>query len=125
MRLDEERISHIEFVNIYPSGADNHVFIMTAVTSGSHRILIYAPMISLYDTTMDSSYEPEEVYDWRHRPIMSLRGKRTVRFGTTIYSIKSTNNCEEFFKVICLDGPAEKAVKKEDIEKLFGCKIDG
>ena len=53
---------------------------------------------------------------------------RTLKIENTAYLMKNRHNeCETWYiKVIYLDGPQSKPiVKKEEVEKLFGCQIDG
>lgn len=118
-----ERIKDIEFINMFPSmNNGGHVFLMTAITDKGNRILVYAPMVKLGDADIQSYTENE--YDWRCT-LRDISLRRHCKFMTEMFAVKSTNGGSEFFKIIYLDGTFTKHIKKEEIEKMFGCEIDG
>lgn len=118
-----ERIKDIEFINMFPSmNNSGHVFLMTAITDSGNRVLVYAPMVKLSDAQINTYSESE--YDW-HCTLRDISLRRRCQFMTEMFAVKSTNSCNEYFKIIYLDGVFTKHIKKEDIEKLFGCEIDG
>ena len=118
-----ERIKDIEFINMFPSmNSSGHVFLMTAITDKGNRVLVYAPMVRLSEANIESYYEEEG--DW-HRSLREISRRRHCKFMTEMFAVKSTDGCSEYFKIIYLDGTFTKHIKKEEIEKLFGCEIDG
>ena len=122
-----ERIDKVEFINIFPSINNNsHVFLMTAITDKRNRVLVYAPMVKLGDHHINSGCDYDHVYecDWRI-PLRQIACRRYCQFITDVFMVKNTNGQDEFFKVIYLDGDFKKKIKKEEIEKFFGCEIDG
>ena len=118
-----ERIDKIEFINMFPSmNNSGHVFIMTAITDKGNRVLIYARMVMLSEADIHSYTDDD--YEWRCT-LREISLRRHCKFMTEMFAVNSTNGGSEFFKVVYLDGPFTKHIKKEDIEKLFGCEIDG
>ena len=124
MAIDySETIDKIEFVNMFPSmNSNDHVFLMTAITNKGNRVLIYAPVVKVGDYQINSGTEYD--CDWR-TSLYNITHRRYCQFITDIFAVKNTNNQSEFFKVFYLDGNFKQKVKKEDIEKMFGCEIDG
>ena len=118
-----ESIKDIEFINMFPSmNSTGHVFLMTAITDKGNRVLVYAPMVKLGEARIDSYTEND--YDW-YRPLREIATRRHCSFMTEMFAVKSINGGSEFFKIVYLDGVFTKHIKKEEIEKLFGCEIDG
>ena len=124
MAIDySETIDKIEFVNIFPSlNSNDHVFLMTAITNKGNRVLVYAPMVKVGDYQINSGAEYD--CDWR-TSLYDITHRRYCQFITDIFAVKNANNQGEFFKVFYLDGNFKQKIKKEDIEKMFGCEIDG
>ena len=124
MAIDySENIKDIEFINMFPSmNSSGHVFLMTAITDKGNRVLVYAPMVKLSDAQINTYSENE--CDWRCT-LREISLRRHCQFMTEMFAVKSTNGGNEFFKIVYLDGVFTKHIKKEEIEKLFGCEIDG
>ena len=124
MAIDyNERIDKIEFVNMFPSmNGGDHVFLMTAITDKGNRVLIYAPMVKVGDYQVNSGIDYE--CDW-YTSLYDIVHRRYCQFITDVFAVKAYDNCIEFFKVFYLDGDFKRKIKKEEIEKLFGCEIDG
>lgn len=124
MAIDySESIKDIEFINVFPSmNSNDHVFLMTAITNKGNRVLIYAPMVKVGDYQINSGAEYD--CDWR-TSLYNIAHRRYCQFITDIFAVKNANNQGEFFKVFYLDGNFKQKIKKEDIEKMFGCEIDG
>ena len=121
-------LKEVEFLTLYPNEEGDKTLLATAITTEGHRVLLYAPSVSSPNMSMDSCQEYEEYYDARNIPIMKLPGMRTLKIENTAYFMKNRHNENEswFIKVVYLDGPQSKPlVKKEEVEKLFGCQIDG
>ena len=124
MSIDyNESIKDIEFINMFPSmNSGGHVFIMTAITDKGNRILVYAPVVKLGEASINSYCD--EDYSWR-TTLRDITLRRHCQFMTEMFAVKSTNNYDEFFKIFYLDGNFKTKIKKSEIEKLFGCEIDG
>ena len=118
-----ENIKDIEFINVFPSMSHaGHVFLMTTITDKGRRVLIYAPLVKVGDHEISSGYDSEA--DW-HTSLYNVAHRRYCKFITDLFAVESTNKNSEFFKIVYLDGVFTKKIKKEDIEKIFGCEIDG
>ena len=124
MRIDyTENIKDIEFINVFPSmGHVGHVFLMTAITDKEHRVLVYAPLVRVGDYEVASGYDLDA--DW-HTSLYNIVHRRYCKFITDLFAVESLNKNGEFFKIIYLDGDFKQKIKKEEIEKMFGCEIDG
>jgi hypothetical protein len=124
MNIDyNESIKDIEFINMFPSmNSGGHVFIMTAITDKGNRILVYAPVVKLGEASINSYCD--EDYSWR-TTLRDITLRRHCQFMTEMFAVNSTNNYDEFFKIFYLDGNFKTKIKKSEIEKLFGCEIDG
>ena len=124
MAIDfNERIKDIEFINVFPSMSHaGHVFLMTAITDKGHRVLVYAPLIKVGDFEVESGYDSDA--DW-HTSLYNIVNRRYCKFITDVFVVENANKHDEFFKIVYLDGVFTKHIKKEEIEKLFGCEIDG
>ena len=121
-------LKEVEFLTLYPNEEGEKTLLATAITTEGHRVLLYAPSVSTPTMEMNSRQEYEECYNARNIPIMKLPSMRTLKIENTAYLMKGRHNeCETWYiKVIYLDGPQSKPlVKKEEVEKLFGCRIDG
>ena len=126
MAIDySESIDKIEFINMFPSmGAGEHVFLMTAITNKGNRVLVYAPMVKLGIHQINSGCDYDYECDWR-TSLRNITHRRYCQFITDMFAVKSANDHDEFFKVLYLDGNFKQKIKKEEIEKMFGCEIDG
>jgi hypothetical protein len=118
-----ESIKDIEFINVFPSMSHvGHVFLMTAITDKDHRVLVYAPLVKVGDYEIASGYDYDA--DW-HTSLYNIVHRRYCKFITDLFAVESLNKNGEFFKIIYLDGDFKQKIKKEEIEKMFGCEIDG
>jgi hypothetical protein len=95
---------------------------MTAITDKDHRVLVYAPLIRVGNYEVVSGYDQDA--DW-HTSLHNIVHRRYCKFITDLFVVESINNTPEYFKVIYLDGNFKQKIKKEEIEKIFGCEIDG
>lgn len=124
MAIDySENIKDIEFINVFPSmTGGGHVFLMTAITDKGNRVLVYAPMVKVGDYQINSGIE--DGYDW-HTSLHNITHRRYCQIITDMFMVKGVGGHDEYFKVIYLDGDFKQKIKKEAIEKMFGCEIDG
>ena len=126
--MKTDYLKKVEFLTLYPNEEGDKTLLATAITAEGYRVLLYAPSVSTPTIELDSRQEYEECYDARNIPIGKLSGMRTLKIENTVYLMKNRHNeCETWYiKVVYLDGPQSKpTVKKEEVEKLFGCQIDG
>ena len=118
-----ENIKDIEFINVFPSMTHaGHVFLMTAITDKGHRVLVYAPLVKVGNYEIATGYDGEA--DW-YTSLENIVSRRYCKFITDLFAVESINKNREYFKVIYLDGDFKQKIKKEEIEKMFGCEIDG
>lgn len=124
MAIDySENIKDIEFINVFPSMSHTgHVFLMTAITDKEHRVLVYAPLVRVGDSEIVSGYDGDA--DW-HTSLYNIAHRRYCKFITDLFAVENINKKGEFFKIIYLDGIFTQKIKREEIEKMFGCEIDG
>lgn len=126
--MKTDYLKKVEFLTLYPNEEGDKTLLATAITAEGYRILLYAPSVSTPIMELNNQQEYEEYYDARNIPIIKLPSMRTLKIENTAYLMKNRHNeCETWYiKVIYLDGPQSKSlVKKEEVEKLFGCVIDG
>lgn len=118
-----ENIKDIEFINVFPSMSHaGHVFLMTAITDKGHRVLVYAPLVKVGDAEITSGYDCDA--DW-HTSLYNITHRRYCKFITDLFVVENINKKGEFFKIVYLDGDFTQKIKREEIEKMFGCEIDG
>lgn len=118
-----ENIKDIEFINMFPSmNHVGHVFLMTAITDKGRRVLVYAPLVKVGDSEITSGYDCDA--DW-HTSLYNITHRRYCKFITDLFVVENINKTGEFFKIVYLDSNFKQKIKKEEIEKLFGCEIDG
>ena len=126
MAIDKsERVDFVEYMTVYPSLTEGqYVFLMVAITDKKNRVLIYAPMVKVGPHSIEAIDQNDYEGDWR-RPLSEICRRKYCKFMAEFFSINSTDNSEEFFKVLVLDGNTKPKIRREEIERLFGCKIDG
>lgn len=119
--MSSPKIVELEFFTTYPQReGNNKVLIAIVVLDNNKRALIYAPNVEHRSMSFNSSNYEE--YHWRNIPIDYIPFSRHLTFINELYSIPKA---DIFFQVIMLDDINKKKIKKEDIEKLFDCIIDG
>ena len=126
--MKTDYLKKVEFLTLDPNEEGDKTLLATAITTEGYRVLLYAPSVSTPTIDLDSRQEYEKCYDARNIPITKLPGMRTLKIENTVYIMKNCHNeCETWYiKVVYLDGPQSKpTVKREEVEKLFGCQIDG
>lgn len=120
----QEFIEEIEFFTSYPNKEGSRTILTVALTNERHRVLCYIPSASVLDLSLD------ELTDWdiKHTPLSMIQQQKRLRISGELYAIHDNphNEGKWFIRVIELDGPINPIeVDKADIEKLFGCKING
>lgn len=120
----QEFIEEIEFFTSYPNKEGSRTILTVALTNEGHRVLCYIPSASVLDLSLDESTD----WDIKHTPLRLIQQQRRLRISGELYGIHDHphNEGKWFVRVIELDGPINPIeVDKADIEKLFGCKING
>lgn len=121
------RSGEIEYMTTYPktgSRPEEKVLLIIGRTIEGYRYLIYAPTVILENIGMEENIDYTEYYSGKHNtPLGSIPISRKIMLNNEIYVLPDDN--ETFFNLIFLDKQPAQHVKKGDIEKLFGCVIDG
>lgn len=126
--MKNDYLKKVEFLTLYPNEEGDKTLLATAITTEGYRVLLYAPSVSTPTIELASQEEYEKYYDARNIPVGKLPIMRTLKIENTAYLMKNYHNEGEtwYIKVVYLDGPQSKpTVKREEVEKLFGCQIDG
>lgn len=125
--MDIPRIApqDVEFTAIYPvdgGRANEKVLIVIFKTTESGRWLLYSPSVMQRNIEVESSHNYRDYRDCRGNTIFRDMLDREVIISNELYVLSNDNVA---FKLIALDEQQKRIVKKEEIEKLFGCTIDG
>lgn len=119
-----QHIREIEFITTYPkkgSSTDN-VMVAIVLLENEKRALVYAPAVRPINLDFTISEEVED-YGFRGMRLGSIPIARYVKIGCDLYTISKENGT--LFTVVLLDDAPAPHVNKKEIEKLFGCVIDG
>ena len=121
------RPSDIEFMTTYPKmggHSEERVLFIVARTAEGYRYLIYASTIILKNVEMEQEIGYIDCcHAMTRSKVASIPMGRSLTINNEMYILPNDN--ETFFNVIFLDKQPARHVKKGDIEKLFGCVIDG
>jgi hypothetical protein len=121
------RPSDIEFMTTYPKMGgrpEEKVLLIVGRTVEGYRYLVYAPTVVLRDVEMEQDVGYTEYYGGKHNTLLgSIPTSRKITLNNEMYVLPNDN--DTFFNLIFLDKQPALHVKKGDIEKLFGCVIDG
>ena len=124
----DDYIKEIEFFTTYPNINGGRVLLATFVSTEGYRGLLYAPNVSKIELSLEPEHNFEEFVDARRIPLFHLQKMKNVKIDGVAYaSHDKYHECEDwFFKTFYLDGPNSKPhIDKKEVEKLFGCKING
>ena len=121
------RSGDIEYMTTYPKiggRPEEKVLLVIGRTIEGYRYLIYAPTVILKNIGMEENIDYTEYYGGKHNTLLgSIPTSRKIILNNEIYVLPDNN--ETFFNLIFLDKQPAQHIKKGDIEKLFGCIIDG
>lgn len=125
--MDIPRITpqDVEFMTTYPVAggrASEKVLMVVLNTAESGRWLLYSPNVVQRNIEVESSYNYRDYRDCRGNTIFRDMIDREVIINNELYVL---GNDKVAFNLIALDSQQKRTVKKEEIEKLFGCTIDG
>ena len=117
----------IEYMTTYPKmggRSEEKVLLVIGKTAEGCRYLIYAPTVILRSMEMEQDISYTELYGGkRNTTLVSIPTSRKITLNNEMYVLPDDN--DTFFNLIFLDKQPAQHVKKGDIEKLFGCVIDG
>ena len=121
------RPGDIEYMTTYPKVGgrpEEKVLVVVGRTVEGYRYLIYASTVILKNTEMEQDISYTEYYGGKHNTLLgSIPTSRKITLNNEMYVLPNDN--DTFFNLIFLDKQPALHVKKGDIEKLFGCVIDG
>lgn len=121
------RPSDIEYMATYPKMGgrpEERVLLVVGRTVEGYRYLVYAPTVILNNTEIEQDVGYTEFYGGKHNTLLgSIPTSRRITLNNEMYVLPNDN--DTFFNLIFLDKQPAQHVKKGDIEKLFGCVIDG
>ena len=125
MKIPQISTRDVEYMVTYPAvgcNPDERVLLMVLNTKDSGRWLVYAPRVVQRncEMTMDSRYN--EYRDARGHTIAEIEQSREVIINNELFALSDN---KVFFNLVALDQQYKPTVKKEEVEKLFGCRIDG
>lgn len=115
----------IEYMTTYPvvgGRANEKVLMVVLNTTESGRWLLYAPSVVQRNIEVESSYNYRDYRDCHGNTLFRDISGREVIISNELYVL---SNDTVVFNLIALDNQHKRTVKKEEIEKLFGCTIDG
>ena len=118
-------LQDVEFMTTYPvvgGRANERVLMVVLNTAESGRWLLYAPSVMQRNMEVESSCAYQDYRDWRGNTLFRDISSREIIISNELYVL---SNDKVAFNLIALDGQQKRTVKKEEIEKLFGCTIDG
>ena len=113
---------NIEYMATYPNGRPDEKVLLIVVTEGMERWLIYTPRAIHYSSNFERDLSAREIYDGHGRKLAEYSSVREMILSNELYILPEKETC---FTIIPLDKPLKPIVKKEEVEKLFGCQIDG
>ena len=115
----------IEYMTTYPvvgGKANERVLMVVLNTAEGGRWLLYSPSVMQREMNVESSQDYQEYRTFCGNTILRRPFGREVVISNELYVL---SNDDVAFKLIALDEQQKRIVKKEEIEKLFGCTIDG
>lgn len=115
----------VEYMTTYPTigGNGNEKVLMVVLnTLEDGRWLLYAPRVRQREMDIEISSGYREYRDYHNILLNQIPYSREMVINNSLYVLSDK---ETFFSLIALDRQPQPTVKKEEIEKLFGCKIDG
>lgn len=119
-----QHIKEVEFITTYPrkGSATDNVMVAIVLLENDKRALVYAPAIRPVNLDFTISEEYED-YGFRGVKLGVIPTTRHVKIGCDLFTISKENGT--LFSVVLLDDAPAPHVNRKEIEKLFGCVIDG
>ena len=115
----------IEYMTTYPAVGckpNERVLLVVLNTKDSGRWLVYAPRVIQRNCEMSMDSRYNEYRDARGHTIAEIEQGREVYISNELFVLPDD---KVFFNLVALDQKHKPLVKKEEVEKLFGCQIDG
>ena len=113
---------NIEYMAVYPNGHPYEKVLLVIVREMEERGLVYAPRVTTRSLEIEQDLSASEIYDRRGHKIAEYCSAREIVINNEMYVLVDEKT---YFNIIPLDKQHKPLVKKEEVEKLFGCQIDG
>ena len=113
---------NIEYMAVYPNGRPDEKVLLIVAKEMGERWLIYAPRVIAHSLEMEQDLSAREIYDSRGHKIAEYHSAREIVINNELYVLADEKT---YFNIVPLDRQHKPLVKKEEVEKLFGCQIDG
>ena len=113
---------NIEYMAVYPNGRPDEKALFIVAKEMGERWLVYAPRVITHSLEMEQDLSAREIYDSHGYKIAEYCSAREVIINNELYVLADEKT---YFNIIPLDKQHKPLVKKEEVEKLFGCQIDG
>lgn len=124
--MDIPRITpqSVEYMATYPAidGKESEKVLMVVLNTAEGRWLLYAPKVIQREMDLEISYGYQDIRGHHNVLLNRIPSSREMVINNSLYVLPDEKT---FFNLIALDRQPQPTVKKEEIEKLFGCKIDG
>jgi hypothetical protein len=112
----------IEYMAVYPNGRPEEKVLLIIATEMGERWLVYAPRVIQRALEVEHDCSSREVWDGRGKKVAEYCSAREIILNNELYVLADEKT---YFNVVSLDRPYKPTIKKEEIEKLFGCEING
>lgn len=113
---------NIEYMVVYPNGRPDEKVLLIVAKEKGERWLIYAPRVIQRTLEMEQDLSAHEIYDGYGHKLAEYCSAREITVNNELYVLADETT---YFNIIPLDKQHKPIVKKEEVEKLFGCVIDG
>ena len=120
--MNSIQFKEIEYMAIYPNGRPNEKVLLIVAKDNGERWLIYSSRVIQHSFDVEQDLTAREIFDSRGHKLAEYRSAREVVVNNELYVLADDKT---YFNIIPLDKPHKPLVKKEEVEKLFGCQIDG
>ena len=117
----------IEFMTTYPTVGgrpEEKTLLMIARDNELGRVLVYAPRVIHKNIAMEQECCRKEYRTHNDIVLGEYITNRSLTINGELWVLPEDDK-DTFFSIHTLDKSPARHVKKEEIEKLFGCVIDG
>ena len=112
---------NIEYMAVYPNGRPDEKVLLIVAKEKGERWLIYAPRVITHSLEMEQDLSTREIYDGYGHKLAEYCSAREVVVNNELYVLADERT---YFNIIPLDKQHKPIVKKEEVERLFGCQIE-
>ena len=113
---------NIEYMAVYPNGRPDEKVLLIIAKEKGERWLIYSTRVIQRALEMEQDFSAREIYDGYGHRLAEYCSAREITINNELYVLADEAT---YFNIIQLDKQLKPIVKKEEVEKLFGCQIDG